>query len=297
MKKSLVFAISAIFVFVLGFSHAAENTEERYYIGIGASFGVFHKGLKAIWTDEDKKISNEDGKLNGKIYVSHVLKGSPADKAGLKSGDILFHIDHILAVENLEEITRHIKGGAIGETIVLKFFRANESGDLNIDWRAPLEKQVKLAKIDSVAWLPMDQVLQSYFSVGGDVQFVVEAKVSENKEAGEFTYWHRITNNGKKEIYVQWEVADKLRTGWWNRMTLIPFKPGESREFVLKSKLLPTQINRPVWGFKKGYDRADEALEKDYGFSMSGDKSKVWHKDFGIDATGFIPRKFLKELK
>ena len=295
MKKTFMLATFFVFALFIGLAQAAQNSEERYYIGIGVSFGVFDKDVLAIGLDDGKEIHNKNGKLNGLVYVSSVLKNSPAEQAGLKRGDILVHTEGTLTVYeslDLEFVVKKIRNRRVGETVDLAFRMINEKGE----WVGnTYDKYIPRAKIDSVAWLPMDRVMQSYFSVGGAVQFVVEAKLSENKETGEFTYWHRITNKGKKEVYVQWEVVDKLRTGWWNGMTVIPFKPGESREFVLKSKLLPAMVNKPVRGFEKGFGQNDKELAEGWDFSMSGDTSGVFHRIFGMGANGFIPRRFLKD--
>lgn len=286
MKKLLILAVSAILVLMFSISHATENTEERYYIGIGASFEVAPYIYKR----------SADGATSAidMVYVAGILKGGPAERAGLSVGDVVVSVGDAL-YPRASVVVEFIRNKTEGSVAVLKLRKAKQAGFRIEELVGEVfEIHVPRAKIDSVAWLPMDRISQSSLSVGGDVQLIVEAKISESKETGEFTYWHRITNKGKKEIYMQWEIIDRLKAGLWPELVLVSFNPGESREFVLKSKLLPTMVDKPVRGFKKGYDRDDKELDKDYGFSMSGDKDNVLHVDFGMGATGFIPRKFLK---
>lgn len=76
------------------------------YSGIGA----------ALSQDKDTKI----------VTVARVYKGSPADEAGLKTGDIIVSADEYIATEmDLDRFVLHIRGEE-GTTVDIKYIREND---------------------------------------------------------------------------------------------------------------------------------------------------------------------------
>jgi thiol-disulfide isomerase/thioredoxin len=79
-------------------------------------------------------IAMEKGGATPGVHVKHVLRGSPAEKAGLKEGDLIHSIDGE-EVSAPDDVTRIVVGHAPGDAIVAHVSRA----------QAPLSIQVSLA--------------------------------------------------------------------------------------------------------------------------------------------------------
>jgi len=61
-------------------------------------------------------------KVSGGVLVSRVIEGSPAEKAGLLQGDIIYEADH-QDVENSKELGQVLAGSAPGDRIRIALFR------------------------------------------------------------------------------------------------------------------------------------------------------------------------------
>jgi serine protease Do len=81
--------------------HYAGNSGTRQAFGISREFAEdivkqLQKGENRDWIGVNgQAVSNEDGSLTG-IWVSSVQSGSPADKAGLKPGDIILTLENLV---------------------------------------------------------------------------------------------------------------------------------------------------------------------------------------------------------
>ena len=85
-------------------------------------------------------VGMEIGKKEGILTVISPLKGSPAEKAGIRSGDKILKIDDIITTEmDTDEAVTHIRGKG-GTTVKLTLFREKEKEPLVISVvRAPIE--------------------------------------------------------------------------------------------------------------------------------------------------------------
>lgn len=63
--------------------------------------------------------------INTGIFVYDVEKGSPAEKAGIKKGDVILSVDDII-VDTLCELRSVLFSKNIGDKIRLKVFRDEE---------------------------------------------------------------------------------------------------------------------------------------------------------------------------
>ena len=64
--------------------------------------------------------------LSGKIYIVNVIKGSPADIAGLKQGDLLLSVnDNLTKGKSIFQVAQYIKG-QLNEIVTLVILRNNE---------------------------------------------------------------------------------------------------------------------------------------------------------------------------
>lgn len=67
------------------------------------------------------------------VTVNHVYEGSPAEKAGIKNGDVLVQVDDIVATSmELTELVTHVRGDK-GTIVHLKLYRKGNPGYLELD--------------------------------------------------------------------------------------------------------------------------------------------------------------------
>jgi len=94
------------------------GTTGRIYIGIGGA-----------------NVTNEYTQIYGfpiGIYVKNINSGSPAEKAGLHTGDIIFAIDN-KTVTTMDELTDALQKYKAGDEVELSIYRANNNGQYNRD--------------------------------------------------------------------------------------------------------------------------------------------------------------------
>jgi len=70
-------------------------------------------------------------KLDKGIYVADVIKNSPAEKTGMKRGDIILEIDQI-ELEKMLDLRKYIYEKEVGERVNIKYIRGNKEYQVNI---------------------------------------------------------------------------------------------------------------------------------------------------------------------
>ena len=65
-------------------------------------------------------------------YVQSVVKGGPADLAGLQSGDIVIKANE-KEIQNHEELVKLVKNLIIGDKLYLTVYRDGETLDITVD--------------------------------------------------------------------------------------------------------------------------------------------------------------------
>lgn len=85
-------------------------------------------GISGLDLDEATAIRN--GLTKG-IYVDSVISGSGAEKAGIKSGDIIVEFDG-KRISTMDELNAIKETKKIGDTVELKFYRKNEEKTVKI---------------------------------------------------------------------------------------------------------------------------------------------------------------------
>lgn len=65
------------------------------------------------------------------IYIAEVIKNSPAEKAGMKKGDILLEIDET-SLNKMSTLRRYIYGKEIGDVVKIKYVRNNREYETQI---------------------------------------------------------------------------------------------------------------------------------------------------------------------
>jgi serine protease Do len=103
-------------------------------------------------------LSEEKGAL-----VASVEKGDPADKAGIKPGDVIFSVNG-QSIEDARELSRIIGGFKPGETVVIELWRQGEIMEVHatlsqregsVTAAAPAKLQQKLAKELGITLRPL----------------------------------------------------------------------------------------------------------------------------------------------
>ena len=96
---------------------------------IPATLGIFAYD-KNIIPYIDKALGNSPNFKNG-IYVAKVNKNSPADKAGIKEGDILLKIDDI-ELSKMSELRQYIYSKKPGDIVKIIYYRNNRQNDMEV---------------------------------------------------------------------------------------------------------------------------------------------------------------------
>ena len=65
------------------------------------------------------------------VLISEVIKDSPADKAGLKEGDVIIGMDDI-TISEYADVTDHMDAKKIGDTMELKIERNGRVQNISV---------------------------------------------------------------------------------------------------------------------------------------------------------------------
>ena len=84
------------------------------------------KAFEASKTSNKIGIGAEFSQVSGYLYVISALKGSPAEKAGMKSGDVIEYIDSKATRDISLYDARQMISGDLGTTVSLRVLRAGE---------------------------------------------------------------------------------------------------------------------------------------------------------------------------
>ena len=111
------------------------ETPEDVYVALNSMLASLNDPYSKFLSESEFKDQNSiiDSKvygiginivsISGKIYISNVLKGAPADLQGLKQGDMILNIDgQDIRGESIFQVSQYIKGapGAVIELTVLR---------------------------------------------------------------------------------------------------------------------------------------------------------------------------------
>ena len=92
---------------------------------------------------------------NGKIFVTQTIKDSPAEKAGIKSGDIITKIENEeVTKDNISELSNKIKGEE-GKEIKLEIQREEETLTLNVERKKIIMSHIDDARVieDNIGYI------------------------------------------------------------------------------------------------------------------------------------------------
>lgn len=129
MKRHILFILTA---FLLAFNAAAFAEPLEYgaaseVIPVKPWLGITVRGVGQIeQRGASKGADGGDG-----VLVSEVIEGGPADKAGLKEGDIVMKVDG-RAVTGPQEFVSMIRSGIIGSSALLTVNRSGQVQDVSV---------------------------------------------------------------------------------------------------------------------------------------------------------------------
>lgn len=138
----------------------------------------------------------------GEYQVTDVFKDSPAEKAGIKAGDIILKVDGKL-YETSEEMSEHIRGKN-GTKVELVLMRGNKQINLSMTRETVKEKTVYAKILDDGS----GYIMIKSFEEGTAKEF--ETELSAFEKQGIKSMIIDLRNNGGGYINEGIEIADRL---------------------------------------------------------------------------------------
>lgn len=234
----LLWAIAGVAVWY-AVSLQGRKPVDRYYVGIGVQLYQVEEKVVAMYDDNGEEYSNEKQQLTGFVLVRGILKGSPAEVAGLRDMDVVVGLDGRNGPPSENVLSKAIRNGREGGTIRLKIRRIDKAGNTLNEF----DTDVRRGIIDTVAWLSMDTWMTGSRSMCGpdqcDYNVSFSSMVHEMKDGRtlNFIYYYKLENSGTKPVDVRWKLE---RWHTW-KQTL---EPGQSIEYGTASKEFPAYIPR-----------------------------------------------------
>src|SRR5262249_38836713 len=85
--------------------------EEGTFSGVGIVYAVKEVGGQVVFDSQGKTTPATDA--SGHPIIGRVIQGTPAEKAGLKAGDIITYVDgHELIASSLDAVVKQVRGPA-----------------------------------------------------------------------------------------------------------------------------------------------------------------------------------------
>ncbi|MBU4385597.1 MAG: S1C family serine protease, partial [Actinobacteria bacterium] len=102
------------------------NTAQKVADDIIAGRPVSHPYIGILGQTVTDTIAEQyDLPVSDGAYITRVVPEGPADKAGIKSGDIVVEIDG-KPVKGMDEIISEVRGRSVGDTVSLTYYDGNE---------------------------------------------------------------------------------------------------------------------------------------------------------------------------
>ncbi len=124
------------------------------------------------------------------VLVAQVVEGSPAEKAGLKEGDVVVEVDG-RAVSNLRQIRGYVAGKAPGDRVRLSYLREGRSMNATLVL-AEMPQDGSLAAVNDASWnrlgfslAELDRAKREALRTPASVQGVLVSGVDEQSPAFE----------------------------------------------------------------------------------------------------------------
>ena len=179
---------------------------------------------------------------NNAIYVVKPMEGSPAEEAGIQTGDLITKVDgKEYSGEELDQASNAIKGEE-GTTVKLEILRDGETQELEVERRKIVVSHIVEKKFDNVGYLLIED-----FDGGCAKEF--EEKYKELESQGIDRLIIDLRNNGGGVVDEAVSIADMLLD---KDDTILITKDKKGNEEITKSEHNPT-ITMPVVVLTNGY--------------------------------------------
>ena len=313
MKKGLT-VLAVILLFVSFFVRQVEAQEQvseipkRYVVGIGAAFYKVEPSISAFSgrrNGQEIRFNNESERFTGSVFFNRILENSPAEKAGLESGDILLEVDgeHISFL-GVSGAIKKMASKSVGDGVDLKVRQTDEVGNVLREFNV----NVVLEVIDRADWVPQDiwfrselstcsindigkwnNKMLSFLTIGlikrdkcsYDIEFAT--MVSEDEKTGKFTYRYKISNTQGKTVMVRLQAIDVVSVSTSN---LVELDRGATKEFTLVTDAFPVEFGSRLDVHEKPEKWLIDFEEKN-GFFVS-DRG-YWAGLASSTVTAFVP--------
>lgn len=186
--------------------------------------------------DEAKKLQNslegtigggigaELGKKDGHIAITKPLKDSPAEKAGVKIGDVIVSVDdEDVSSKSLDEIVSKVRG-EVDTTVKIKVYRDSVMKEFNIKRKKITAPDVETKVIDGVGVLTVTRF-------GKDTGSKVRAEAEKLKNQNVKGIILDLRNNGGGYLQAGVDVAGL----WLDNKVVVKEKGKHERDQTLKS--------------------------------------------------------------
>jgi S1-C subfamily serine protease len=132
-----------------GYSFAIPSNLAKKVVKDILDFGIVQRGFLGVNIREvDDELAKD---LNLKqikgAYITDIVKGSAAEDAGLKSGDVITKIEN-LEIKNTADLTEHVARYRPGDKIVVDFIRKGETLQKDVVLKSKDNKTSLLSKSD-----------------------------------------------------------------------------------------------------------------------------------------------------
>ncbi len=180
---------------------------------------------------------------NGKIVVSEAMKDSPAEKAGIKSGDIITKVEgEEVTKDNVSEMSNKIKGEE-GKKVKLEIQRGEETLTLDVERKKIVVSHIDTRVIeDNIGYIEITD-----FDGGAAAEF--EKKYKELEEKGIKSLIIDVRGNGGGVVDESIEILELLCN---KGDTLLITIDKQNKETVTKSTK-NQKIKLPVVVLTNGY--------------------------------------------
>lgn len=177
---------------------------ERGYIGVMIS---------NLNEDQKEIYKNEEGAL-----IASVEKNSPADKAGLKRGDLIVKIND-KSIKNANELKNIIGSMSPGETIEVQYERAKDTKTAkikldNMDSSTLAENTESKSSIEGLKLSNLTNELKRQYNIQSDIKGVIITNVEKGSKAEDYGFERGdiIMQIAQKEIKTIADIDEAIKS-------------------------------------------------------------------------------------
>jgi serine protease Do len=149
----------------------------------GRSYGFIGVGMAPVTPEEAKMLGLPAGQTSG-VLVRNVIPGAPAERAGLRTGDVIIALDGEL-VQNPRELLQAVAFRTIGNDYMIEYFRHRPGvpGEAErLRARIKLAERNDGANVERLLADDLNENLAPVEPVGGDPLAVAGLSIGPAKE-------------------------------------------------------------------------------------------------------------------